>query len=731
MKIATFNSIIRVLLAMLVVCVTTSVVKAQGSFTVNIDNVSRVAVTFQKYNGEIVESPMTFNDGDNVVEITDEYAAILFNSANENSIIDKVYFSQGEEGYDVPKRNAGYTVYIHEGINGAIITVTTSGADVSFIQATVYVDNLENLYYFQNVENTITKNDLKNGENSISFNPISDNSFGFMIDSQVSADNISVTLNGETVPCGYNSYTYYGIMLEDGDFLKILTEPTSSNPEELPSNDNITTIITTLPEDVTSYGMFGKSITFNMEGGINQFPASGFVSEVAFAGNGDVYIKTPISLNNESNSYLKGTCSDGIITVNLPQKIYCEDWGWGYGVIEEWAARLDFVYEEGSTERGTFKAVANKYDKIQFVYNEESGELTVYNPNDEIFMLGSVNVDNNWMGYGDMDIELTRFVEPSVNIPNDVKIEKWYFSNADRFVDIAFNGNDIYVNGLFFFGNPEYWVKGSIENGIVTFDSEQYLGVYEGWYSYFWGVENVNSNIPSSSNMTVSLKMAYDEDAKTLTAFDNSGFIVNAGNGAAFVIYTAMNPEIYFEEVATDVILLPPYNLNYETYVGEAVFSFYIPIKTADGKRFDVTKLSYMVWVDDGFEKYPFTFYTDEYDLPEDTDEIAFTFFDGWDFGNLPNDQSGNPGRSVFLYLESFDNLGVQLIYTNEDGSKSSSQISWLQTTGIENESIQPVFDTTYFNLYGQRVSHPQKGGMYIKQSVSSDGKVQTIKVLK
>ena len=76
-------------------------------------------------------------------------------------------------------------------------------------------------------------------------------------------------------------------------------------------------------------------------------------------------------------------------------------------------------------------------------------------------------------------------------------------------IQVAIDGSDIYIQGLsYYFKNA--WIKGTIENGIATFASGQYVGTDDEGDEFLVGSNDGNTVAP--------IIFALDEDAGTLTA---------------------------------------------------------------------------------------------------------------------------------------------------------------------------------------------------------------------
>lgn len=87
---------------------------------------------------------------------------------------------------------------------------------------------------------------------------------------------------------------------------------------------------------------------------------------------------------------------------------------------------------------------------------------------------------------------------PTVEVPEGAEKEAWYFSafqdgeQVVRPIAVAFDGSDVYIQGLCEY-LPESWVLGrSYANGIATFATGQFYGQVDGNNLYFLGYDGYN-----------------------------------------------------------------------------------------------------------------------------------------------------------------------------------------------------------------------------------------------
>lgn len=87
---------------------------------------------------------------------------------------------------------------------------------------------------------------------------------------------------------------------------------------------------------------------------------------------------------------------------------------------------------------------------------------------------------------------------PTVTPPDGLTTTRWYLTGAsdksyclNYGITIAFDGKDVYVQGLFQ-QMPLTWLRGRLEDGIITIWKGQFLGYYKEWQDiYFTNTDNV------------------------------------------------------------------------------------------------------------------------------------------------------------------------------------------------------------------------------------------------
>lgn len=132
-------------------------------------------------------------------------------------------------------------------------------------------------------------------------------------------------------------------------------------------------------------------------------------------------------------------------------------------------------------------------------------------------------------------------VIPSENVASSaeewyMRGKNWYFQTAiSRMVNVAFDGDDVYIQGLFYgeydSSREEYWVKATIDNGKLVFPTFTYMGVYNGTPLYF-------THLNFTSEMTFisfgAPEATYDDATKTIEFTNDCS--VNCGDERAYLM---------------------------------------------------------------------------------------------------------------------------------------------------------------------------------------------------
>ena len=356
-------------------------------------------------------------------------------------------------------------------------------------------------------------------------------------------------------------------------------------------------------------------------------------------------------------------------------------------------------------------------EAVSFNFDKENGTIEV--PED-IFLVENAKPVRDYYGYGyysDITIHKGAPVVPElVELPEGVEAAEYHFAAYDTYyqedvdypVQVAFDNTDVYFQGLSS-SVPEAWVKGTLENGVVTLPENQYMGVYESFFG-------------DSEIFFEGATFVYDAEKATFTS--EEGFITTC-EGYPYDEFSNVVITKVVEKVATPAtpsIL----KLEYDDEYGYMVYPN-VPLVGTDGDYLLSTKLSYQLYVDKNGVVEPYVLKTSDYErLSEDMTIIPYTFTDGWDVE--PN------AYLVYIYgdVPSWSKIGIKSIYTG-GGETRESAIGWYEVdtkyTGVQHLT-QNVKAVVYYDVQGRQTTASAKG-LVIRQEQMADGSVRNVKVVR
>ena len=264
--------------------------------------------------------------------------------------------------------------------------------------------------------------------------------------------------------------------------------------------------------------------------------------------------------------------------------------------------------------------------------------------------------------------------QPMVTLPEGVTTEQWYITGANKNdnnlnygVTIGFNGQDVYIQGLFQ-PLPLTWVKGRLSDGVITIDRGQFLGYYKEWQEVFL--------VGGKGEEVDDLTLTYDTE-KGVMESDNS------------IAMYALDTQTY------------PYYF-YDAYIAKERYVLPDPILPPDGIAASAYRFDYelMALDEDGIWMEKIEDGMDEVLLCFDGNDVYFKFTfvlaNGWAKGTLSSDGQtitipslqyvgswqGNLAREDY-YLTGFVEKGpkkyeltdIVLNYDAQQGVISSSQM--------------------------------------------------------
>lgn len=423
------------------------------------------------------------------------------------------------------------------------------------------------------------------------------------------------------------------------------------------------------------------------------------VTEFAKDGN-DIYVKGLAYYFPDA--WLKGTLNEetGIVTFVSGQFVGEDDYGKEYII--------------GSDDGETIS-------DIEFVYDAEAQTLT--QSTSYILENGDTRDEFSFYGYwtnvqfyAGEPIVLNPVVAPDglvtetylfkgMSLEYDEDSEEPSFEDYSAQVQVGFDGDDLYIQGLAT-DCPDLWVKATKnEEGKYVIPANQFMGTYDvgglGWfiYDYFFTAVDSEGNL-------VDVVLNYDAETNTLSTSQTLALNGSKNSLYYYLMFTDVTITKMVEVAATPA---DPKVLNINLDSSYPSVQFDIPTTDVEGNELLASKLFYQIWIKKGDVEQVLTLSASDYDaLEEDMTEIPYTFGDDWDI------YAG--GSRIYLNmgaeeLSTWTSIGVQSIY-RAGGEENKSNIVWGNLPDGINDINADLNSgkAVIFNLAGQRLAQPQKG---------------------
>lgn len=427
--------------------------------------------------------------------------------------------------------------------------------------------------------------------------------------------------------------------------------------------------------------------------------------EMAFDGN-TVYWKNPIE-TAKFGTYIKGSIEGDKITFEFPQQISSTRY-------------VNRMVNTSTTEgQWTYALEKDVPNKLTFTLSDD-GFIAMDETSYDV-ILGCTDADGGWTANGVYALTFTPFDKKLVELPAGVVAENWTMTRDGNSypVEVAVADKTVYVKGMSE-RIPEAWVEGTLENGKVTFESGQYIGVdgVLGYLMLMYGVA------PNSKTIEPAFVMEYDETIGIMTAENSVLFCA----GEVFKDMVAFQPYnnvmIVRNREVTDFTPAAPQITDVQIYPefpnqGWDCVDVNLSIVNLEGQLLDTNNLYYRILLDGE----PYILSPDDFEgLEGPTEWIPY------DFECYDLEQIGGTGRSVSIYISGPSVYSVQEKYVDGDTEYLSETVSWtvsgVSLPGVSAEKVGEI----YTDLAGRRVANPQ-GGIYIRTTVYSDGSTQSSKI--
>lgn len=513
-------------------------------------------------------------------------------------------------------------------------------------------------------------------------------------------------------------------------------------PKLVPNNadgQDPTDIISQAPEGETKY--YNESyegwVFWSQEYGL-QYMSGTTTNKIVWCSNGEVYIQNPVA-NYSTGTFAKGTYADGKITVELPQCIgsyYDTD-----GTMKDmYLNKLEEVEQDGEKyymicypEDNYLEYDVDDAGNVKLNLGN-SADYDVTTGNNPKYLVG-VTYSNEphalqvWSGYGDT-FETWNIIDNGepVTPPADAVMQEWAFETLGKksIVQVAVDGNDVYVDGFISYMKG-YWFKGTMEDGKITFPTNQYMGKNEWDQFYYFMAARIFVDETSEWNQYEPIDkvtLVYNPETGMYTAQEDETFIVSTSKENISATAIAENPSMW--QQTPEMFKAKPLNpslTNCLNNPGISTLEWDIPNENEKGAILSGNKMYYNLYVDG--ELYTFT--PEEYPLfTEPTTDVPYEASNYYDIYVY------NTSHTIYLKKDIAETVALQSFYVDEDGTKYASDLVTenVLDTGIGKvEGGKQAVSTEYFNLSGVKTTRPT-AGMYIMKTKYNDGTSNVKKVL-
>lgn len=339
----------------------------------------------------------------------------------------------------------------------------------------------------------------------------------------------------------------------------------------------------------------------------------------------------------------------------------------------------------------------------------------------------------SWIGIGDYFFSVTPVTDTVAEVPADLEYEDWALVDgiSYRNVQVAFKDASVYLKGLFL-ADKEVVFQGKAEGDKAVFESGAYLGIYDDLITtYLYGGKLVYDEYGDVEGFEPAESLVFEYDAAGHSLSTTQDLCISTSKEVISVYYAIETPSLCVpsDDVTVRELLAPVLSDFYDAsdfYGADIYFDF--PMVDADRNILPTDRMYYQVIMNDGL----FVFYDDEYELPDNAAECTEIPFDYTSDDFKITNFSGQ--CSVTIEAHGYDSLGIRTLYVNPDNSKVYSDILWMpgyegKFSGVSNVSLsKDIVAENYYDLSGRKTDRPANG-IYVKQTVYSDGNVKVSKV--
>lgn len=484
-------------------------------------------------------------------------------------------------------------------------------------------------------------------------------------------------------------------------------------------------IITDQPEGTLYQDMYRTCTGFN-DGYEKTFDA--YAADVVISKDKKkVYIKNfcPVF----STGWIVGDMDEtGLVEFKFPQAVYLAT-----SSDDSEEQEVNYAYKMIVDDVNLKITVDQTTQTVQFRW--DGSKLAQVNATDCIALASAAG---KFRGYGSVNNVFSVVTDVPVKPSADLKSQIYKMTYTDyltqkaasKNVKLVFDGNNVYMGG--FYNN--YWIKGTLTGGKVSFPNKQYLGtetIIQKIHEYMIAFQ-IDTN-RENADFVDNLVFDYDAAAGTMTNSTLS-FAVNQG-------YTQFGVNQIYELPSlakTDYVIADPAKpVIVEAHAYDATekygaMAYELSNLSVDGKEMNTDDIYYNVYLDGVLQ----TFTPASYQcLSADMTDVPYGFIDyqvtqstgvvGYDFALYEGLQQ------IYLYKD-FKKIGLKAVYV-DGANRYESELAEYDPTAIRLTQLADGSDVKsvyYTDLSGRKVASPVHG-LYLKTVVYADGQTQTVKILK
>ncbi|MDE7419422.1 MAG: hypothetical protein K2N35_04365 [Muribaculaceae bacterium] len=461
-----------------------------------------------------------------------------------------------------------------------------------------------------------------------------------------------------------------------------------------------------------------------------QYENESTAGHIIYGDNDEVYIYNIIP-NAATDTYVKGVKNGDKIEVSLPQTVTWFDGDpYGYNLC-----LLEKDEEESSEEEGNWY-IQSDATSVSFTVAED-GTIVAEGLSEDLILGFAYTDDESWSGYGVYELSMAPFYEKVVEVPTDIEVSKnfWSYYCEDLGygwpVSWAQGYDEFYFQGLSY-EMPEAWIKGSVEyddsEAIISIPTNQYVGVYYGYYIYTKAVRLFYDEDSGDEDFEImpddyKYQLVWDYEENTITPKDPEiVFVYNIGNDELAGLSLLYDFSLIHQDSYAGTPQ-NPFDLVFVDFMddyGQYDLYFNVPAFSTEGDVLLTENLSYIIYIDED----EWTFDANEYWLTEDMVEIPWSFNSSYIIVNE------GIARQIAFFVEGISTIGVQSVY-NYHGEETRSEIVTLDlddtTAAGHINADKKVASVKYYDVTGREVANPA-GGLVIKRVVYDDGTVASFK---